>query len=60
MRLKVDQSAASAVVVCGCGWRAIALDRHRALELAAEHERQVHPRDMHARAMLWATRAKSA
>lgn len=60
MRLKVDQSPCSAVVVCACGWRAIAWDRVDALVLAAEHERQVHPRDVHARAMLWATRRRTA
>ena len=56
MRLKVDATRWSAVVVCECGWRAGAGDRPEALRLAAQHERQCHPLDNHARTLLGACR----
>ena len=52
MRTKVDRSPESSVVLCACGWRDIARNRMGALLKAAEHERVMHPRDTHARAML--------
>lgn len=53
MRLKVDKSPVTAVVVCACGWRTVATTRHRALIAVADHERDVHPDDRHARTLLW-------
>lgn len=56
MRLKVDTSLVTSVAVCRCGWRDIAESRLSVLLKAAEHERRCHPRDMHARVMLWELR----
>lgn len=48
MRFKVDVSKSSAVGVCACGHRFLALSHERALERLAEHERRTHPGHKHA------------
>lgn len=52
MKVKVDKSAHSAVAVCGCGWRGLAVSHEQALRRAVSHEQSQHPKDRHARAAL--------
>lgn len=50
MRIRYDVTPAAATVYCECGWRELTLHgRDRAQQLAAEHERRVHPGDRNVR-----------
>lgn len=52
MKVKVDKGPATALGLCACGDRFLALSRLGALERLARHERIMHPDDRHARALL--------
>jgi len=52
MRVKVDVSECTAVAVCRCGWRGLAVTHRQALVRAVAHEQLQHPEDRHARAAL--------
>lgn len=60
MNVRVDVGACTALAVCACGWRGLALTHEDALVMACGHERAVHPDDRHARAALAAWRARHA
>lgn len=48
-RMHYDTTPAAVTAWCECGWRELALTTDRARRLAVEHERSVHPEDMHVR-----------
>lgn len=60
MKIKVDVSRRSAVGVCACGSRFLALSHERALERLAAHEQRAHPGDKHARQALIQFRKRHA
>lgn len=43
MKVRIDASARTFVVVCGCGWRDLALSRAGAWTQARAHELRAHP-----------------
>lgn len=49
MRTKVDNSSSSALAICACGARFLAVNRTAALRRAAQHEETAHPGDRNAR-----------
>lgn len=48
-RMHYDTTPAAVTAWCECGWRELALSTAGARQLAVEHERNVHPDDMHVR-----------
>lgn len=60
MNVRVDVGACTALAVCGCGWRGLALTHDEALVMACGHERAVHPEDRHARAALAMLRKRAS
>lgn len=59
MRMHYDTTPAAVTAWCECGWQELALSPDVARRIAVEHERNVHPEDMHVReaARLRAARA---
>lgn len=45
MKVTIDASQRTFVVVCACGWRGLGLSRADAWELARRHELRAHPGD---------------
>lgn len=58
MKTTTDVTEHSAVAVCACGNRYLALTEERALERAVQHEVTSHPGDKHARNKLAHLRRK--
>lgn len=52
MRSWVDESSCSALGMCACGGRFLAVSYTQALRRLAQHEETAHPGDYHARDML--------
>lgn len=48
-RMHYDTTPAAVTAWCECGWRDLALTPEGAQRLAVDHERNVHPADMHVR-----------
>ena len=60
MRVRVDFGGRTFLGVCECTRRYLAMSHERALERLADHEREVHPGDNHARSALAAYRKRQA
>lgn len=45
MKVRVDYSPASTVVLCACSWRDLRATRQAALQAAVTHAETVHPDD---------------
>lgn len=43
MRVRIDASARTFVVVCDCGWRGLGMSRADAWDQARRHELRAHP-----------------
>lgn len=45
MRVLIDASARTFVVICDCGWRSLGMTRQDAWSQARRHELRAHPGD---------------